>query len=65
MTGNPMTETDEIEDTRRPVLRSLWFQFHKWIGISLAIVLIPLSLTGSVLVWHDPLDEMLNPSHFA
>ena len=57
MTGNPMTETDEIEDTRRPVLRSLWFQFHKWIGISLAIVLIPdfgtwTGTTGQLLFHH-------------
>ena len=39
-----MNDADEIEDIRRPVLRSLWFQFHKWIGIILAIVLIPTAL---------------------
>jgi len=60
-----MTNADEIADIRRPVLRSLWFKFHKWIGIVLAIVLIPLSLTGSLLVWHDPLDEMLHPARYA
>jgi uncharacterized iron-regulated membrane protein len=54
-----------MDDASRPGLRALWFQFHKWIGISLAIVLIPLSLTGSLLVWHDQLDEWLHPSHFA
>lgn len=46
-------------------LRNLWFQFHKWIGILLAIVIIPLSLTGSALVWHDWLDETVNPSRYA
>ena len=42
-------------------LRKIWFQLHKWIGIALAILIIPISLTGSALVWHDWLDETLNP----
>lgn len=42
-------------------LRSLWFQIHKWIGLALALLIIPVSLTGSALVWHDWLDERLNP----
>ena len=42
-------------------LRGLWFQVHKWIGLTLAVLIIPVSLTGSALVWHDWLDERLNP----
>lgn len=42
-------------------LRKIWFQLHKWIGILLAVLIIPISLTGSALVWHDWLDESLNP----
>jgi uncharacterized iron-regulated membrane protein len=45
-------------------LRSLWFQIHKWIGISLAILVIPIALSGSVLVWHDWLDEQINPQRY-
>ncbi|HEX8468736.1 MAG TPA: PepSY-associated TM helix domain-containing protein [Allosphingosinicella sp.] len=45
----------------RPRLRSLWFQVHKWIGLALALLIVPISLTGSALVWHDWLDERLNP----
>lgn len=45
--------------------RKLWFQVHKWIGILLAILIIPISLTGSALVWHDWLDETLNPDRYA
>jgi uncharacterized iron-regulated membrane protein len=45
----------------RPRLRSLWFRVHKWIGIMLAILVVPISLSGSALVWHDWLDERLNP----
>lgn len=42
-------------------LRSLWFSVHKWIGILLAILIVPISLSGSALVWHDWLDSALNP----
>jgi uncharacterized iron-regulated membrane protein len=45
-------------------LRNAWFQIHKWVGILLALVLIPLSFTGSMLVWDDALDRMLEPSHY-
>jgi uncharacterized iron-regulated membrane protein len=45
-------------------LRRAWFQIHKWLGITLAILIIPISLTGAVLVWHDWLDEQINPQRF-
>ena len=45
-------------------LRRAWFQIHKWIGIVLAILIIPLSLSGAALVWHDWLDEQVNPQRF-
>lgn len=41
--------------------RRLWLQVHKWIGLGLALLIVPISLTGSALVWHDWLDERLNP----
>jgi uncharacterized iron-regulated membrane protein len=49
-----------MSDSKRR-LREIWFQVHKWIGITLAILIIPISLTGSALVWHDALDAALNP----
>ena len=45
-------------------LRSLWFQIHKWLGIILAILVIPISLSGAALVWHDWLDEQVNPQRY-
>ena len=45
-------------------LRRAWFQVHKWIGIILAILIIPISLTGAALVWHDWLDEQVNPQRY-
>ena len=46
-------------------LRALWFSIHKWLGITLAILVIPISLSGAALVWHDWLDESLNPQRHA
>ncbi len=46
-------------------LRNFWFQVHKWIGLILAIVIIPLSATGAALVWDDALDHGLNPQRYA
>jgi uncharacterized iron-regulated membrane protein len=45
-------------------LRRAWFQVHKWLGITLAILIIPLALTGAVLVWHEWLDEQVNPQRY-
>jgi uncharacterized iron-regulated membrane protein len=45
-------------------LRTLWLQVHKWIGITLAILIIPLSLTGSALVWDEWVDGALNPQRY-
>jgi len=46
-------------------LRAAWLQVHKWIGLTLAILIIPISLTGSALVWHDWLDARLEPQRHA
>ena len=46
-------------------LRAAWLSVHKWIGILLAVLIIPISLTGSALVWHDWLDERVNPGRYA
>jgi uncharacterized iron-regulated membrane protein len=40
-------------------LRRFWLDVHLWIGAGLLIALIPLSVTGSILVWHDQLDRAL------
>ena len=46
-------------------LRGAWLQVHKWIGLALAILIIPICLTGSALVWHDWLDAKLHPARHA
>lgn len=46
-------------------LRALWLQVHKWIGLALAVLIIPISLTGAALVWHDGLEAQLEPQRHA
>lgn len=45
--------------------RRTWFQVHKWLGLALAILIIPLSLSGAALVWDHALDKLINPSRYA
>ena len=47
--------------TSKKRLRAAWLQVHKWIGLTLALLIIPVSLTGAALVWHDWLDAQLEP----
>ncbi|HEY3694351.1 PepSY-associated TM helix domain-containing protein [Phenylobacterium sp.] len=53
--------------TRSPFgrLRRLWLDVHLWIGAGLLVVLAPLSLSGAILVWREPLDRALHPERFA
>lgn len=46
-------------------LRRLWLDVHLWIGVGLLIVLVPLSVTGSILVWHDAIDRALYSQRYA
>jgi len=45
-------------------LRRFWLDMHLWIGVGLLIALIPLSVTGSILVWHDQLDRALHAERY-
>jgi len=46
-------------------LRRVWLDVHLWIGVGLFLLLVPLGVSGALLVWHDPLDELLHPHRFA
>ncbi len=49
----------------RVAWRRRWFQVHKWIGLILGLLIVPLSLSGAALVWHDALDRLVNPARHA
>jgi uncharacterized iron-regulated membrane protein len=46
-------------------LRRLWLNIHLWIGLGLAVLLVPIGLSGSLLVWHDHLDAVVTPGRYA
>jgi len=46
-------------------LRRLWLTLHLWLGVGLMVALVPLSVSGALLVWHDALDRELYASRYA
>ncbi|MFZ5684244.1 PepSY-associated TM helix domain-containing protein [Phenylobacterium sp.] len=56
---------DLMTQTPMARLRRLWLDVHLWIGVGLMVLLIPLSVTGSVLVWHDQVDRLLYAERYA
>jgi uncharacterized iron-regulated membrane protein len=46
-------------------LRSLWRNLHLWIGLVLFVVLAPLGVTGSLLVFDDDIDKWAHPQRYA
>lgn len=43
-------------------VRSAMFQIHMWVGLILGLLLVIVSLSGSILVYDDKLAEMFNPA---
>jgi uncharacterized iron-regulated membrane protein len=43
----------------------VWLNIHLWIALTLAVLLVPISLSGALLVWQDHLDALINPSRYA
>ena len=54
-----------MADTRAAQLRRLRLNVHLWIALSLVALLVPISISGSLLVWHDEIDSVLNPKRYA
>src|SRR5262245_23040299 len=48
-----------------PRIRTVCWTLHRWIGIGLAVLLVPISVSGALLVWHDHLDALINPGRYA
>ena len=54
-----------MADTRAAQLRRFWLNVHLWIGVGIAALLVPISLSGALLVWHDQIDAWINPHRYA
>jgi uncharacterized iron-regulated membrane protein len=46
-------------------LRRFWMDVHLWIGVGLFVLLVPLGLSGSWLVFHDSFDKWTHPARYA
>src|SRR3954464_8830095 len=57
--------SSNLPDARTGRLRRLWLNVHLCIGLGIAVLLVPVSLSGAVLVWHDQLEAVLNPDRYA
>lgn len=44
--------------------RRFWIKVHRWLGLSLGLVLLVAAVTGSAMLLADPLDEALNEPLF-
>src|SRR5664279_3519241 len=54
-----------MTQSRTAKLRRLWLNLHLWIGVGLAVLLIPISISGGLLVFQDEIDALLNPQRYA
>ena len=54
-----------MADTRAAQLRRLWLNVHLWIALSLVALLVPISISGGLLVWHDEINSVINPKRYA
>ena len=54
-----------MADTRAARLRRHWLNVHLWIALSLVVLLVPISISGGLLVWHDEIDSVINPKRYA
>lgn len=59
---------DSHRATRRSplaALRRVWVQVHLWLGVGLAVLVIPLGLSGSALVFSQELGRAMAPQRYA
>lgn len=46
-------------------LRRLWLDVHLWIGVGLLVAVVPISVTGAVLVWRTELERVVYADRYA
>lgn len=45
---------------QRGSLKRLWRNIHLWLGIGLFVLLVPVALSGALLVYHDDIGEFMS-----
>lgn len=49
----------------RARLRQFLWTIHRWIGIGFLVLLVPIAVSGALLVYHDEFDALINPQRWA
>jgi uncharacterized iron-regulated membrane protein len=65
MSSVSLLNTSKQVASRSGRLRRFWLNVHLWLGLGVAVLLVPVSLSGALLVWHDHLDALVNPARYA
>ena len=45
-----------------PTWRTVFRRIHLWIGVGTAALIVPIALSGTVLIFSDEIDNALHPS---
>lgn len=45
--------------------RAFLLRIHSWLALALCLLLVPVAVSGALLVWHDHLDALVNPGRYA
>ena len=54
----------EMPQPRRFSPRRFVWTVHQWIGLGLLVLLVPIAVSGALLVYHDEFDALLNPKRW-
>ena len=46
-------------------IRRVFLAVHRWIALILFVLLVPVALSGALLVFHDEIDALANPARYA
>jgi uncharacterized iron-regulated membrane protein len=46
-------------------IRRAFLALHRWVALILFVLLVPVALSGALLVFHDEIDEIVNPARYA
>lgn len=57
-----MDKSKSLRLTHLKSRRQLWLSVHLWLGLVLGLFLAIFGITGSILVFHAEIDELLNPT---
>src|SRR5712671_6799157 len=61
----PASSEGELTMAEAARLRTVLWTLHRWVGVGYAVLLVPIAISGALLVWHDHLDVVIHPARYA